>query len=177
MPTSSLDVWPRLLHLCWQVNPRRILDVGPGHGKAGILLREYIGTVARGTGPIERVDAIEAEPRYPAAFPWLRAVYDDLHHGDIVAQGKAMLSFYDLVLFADSLEHIDKADALALLDRIPGRVVLSTPVEFFQKHEADEWPTEAHRSHWHARDFPGRVEHVEELHGALLVRLAPREVA
>ena len=61
MPTSSLDVWPRLLHLCWQVNPRRILDVGPGHGKAGILLREYIGKVARGTGPIERVDAIEAE--------------------------------------------------------------------------------------------------------------------
>ncbi len=176
MPTSSLGVWPRLIHVCWEVNPRRILDVGPGHGKAGILLREYIGTVARGNGPIERVDAIEVEPRYAAAFPWLTAVYDDVYHGDIVDQGPEMLAAYDLVLFADSLEHIDKETALNLLARIPGRVVLCTPLDFFQNPEADEWPSERHRSHWHARDFPGRVEHVEELLGALIVRLAPREV-
>lgn len=176
MPTSALVVWPTLIHLCWEVQPRRILDVGPGHGKAGILLREYIGTERRGNGPIQRIDAIEAEPRYVEMFPWNEAVYDDLHRGDIVRQGSEMLAFYDLVLFADSIEHIDKAEALALLDRIPGRVVLSTPAAFFQNPEADEgWETERHRSHWALGDFAGRVERVVHEHGGLLVRLGPKE--
>lgn len=177
MPTSALPVWPTLVHLCWDVAPRRILDVGPGHGKAGILLREYIGTTARGNGPIEAVDAIEAEPRYLGLFPWLPAVYDEVHRGDIVDQPADLLAGYDLVLFADSIEHIDKDAAVDLLDRCPGWVVISTPVEFFQNPEADEWPSEMHRSAWTADDFhaTGRVDHLEETLGGWLVRLRPKE--
>lgn len=178
MPTSALPVWQSLIHMCWEVRPRRILDVGPGHGKAGILLREYIGTERRGNGPIQLVDAIEAEPRYIEAFPWLTAVYDNVHRGDVTTRGTAMLGFYDLVLFADSIEHIDKPDALALLDRIPGRVVLSTPVDYFDNPEADMgWPTERHRSHWTADDFADRAEMIVVQHGGLLVRLGPKEEA
>lgn len=178
VPTSALEVWPALIHLCWQVQPRRILDVGPGHGKAGILLREYIGTTARGNGPIEHLAAVEAEPRYVESFPWLEAVYDDVIVDDATHLADEVLEGFDLVVMSDVVEHMTRDDALALIDRIPGRIVVSTPAEFFQNPEADEgWETERHRSHWQASDFPRLESHRVDVQRSLrciLVRLGRR---
>lgn len=178
MPTSALEVWPALIHLCWQVQPRRILDIGPGHGKAAILLREYIGTTARGNGPIEHIAAIEAEPRYLDLFPWLQGVYDELIQGDATDLPAAELDRFDLVVMSDVIEHMDRDDALALIDRIAGHVVISTPVEFSQNPEADEgWESERHRSHWAAKDFPRlevRRADLERSLRCVLVRLSRR---
>lgn len=167
-----------MVHLCWEVKPRRILDIGPGHGKAGILLREYIGTVAAGTGPIERVDAIEAEPRYLKRFRWLESVYDRVMVGDACELSQDALDCYDLVLMADVIEHLDYRQASALLERICGHVVISTPADFFQNPEADDFPSERHRSHWSAADFGSRVERLDadalKQLGCVLVRLSER---
>lgn len=158
VPTSALEVWPALINLCWQVQPRRILDVGPGHGKAAVLLREYIGTVERGNGPIEHIAAVEAEPRYVDLFPWLGRIYDEVIVGDACELPKAVLDRFDLVVMSDVIEHMERDAALALIDRIDGHIVISTPAVFFQNPEADAgWETERHRSHWSAHDFP-RVE-------------------
>lgn len=178
MPTSNLALAPMVLHL---VNlaatatreartgavestlPISLLDVGPGRGKYGVLVPEYV------TGPWE-LSAIEAEPSY--ITPVLDAIYDDLMLEDVLDLNSEALAYYDIVLMVDVLEHLPKPLALHLLDRINGHVVICTPEEWFQNPEADEYPSERHRSHWQAGDFPQhRVRDLSSLYGGLLVWL------
>lgn len=167
MPTSNLAVWPMLLWLVHSAPHRRILDVGPGHGKAAVLLREYL------TEPPEQIDAVEAHRPYVEAFG-LRALYDNVFVTDVVDLPSERLAGYDVVLMADVIEHLDKPAAVDLLGRIPGRVVISTPVEFFS-NGPDLPESETHRSHWTAADFEttGRVEEIVEETTSWLVRLGP----
>lgn len=141
-----------------------MLDVGPGHGKAGILLREYAG--------VERVDAVEAWPAYRT--PRLHALYDTVFACDVLDLPPLALRGYELVLMVEVLEHLEKADGLALIDRIPGWIVICTPAAFFQNPEADAIPPERHRSLWSATDFGDRLEHDASQLGGVLVRLRPK---
>lgn len=154
MPTSNLAVWPDILLAVDQVPHRSILDVGPGHGKASILLREYLSE------PPNVIDAIEAWEPYIARFG-LGKLYDRVFRGDVTAEtwttsaaryrwdAAETLRRYDLVLMGDVIEHIPLDDALALLRRIPGRVVICTPVEYFDNDPDHRHPsTEQHVSHW-----------------------------
>jgi hypothetical protein len=164
MPTSNLALWPAILDLVWQVHPERVLDVGPGHGKAGVLLREYCGT--------EIVDAVEAWEPY--VTPRLRAIYDSVWTGDVMDFPPASLDGYDLVLLVDVIEHLSREDGFELLHRIPERVVVCTPAEFFQNPEHEDCPPEKHRSLWSLTDFGDRVEADASALGGVLVRLGPR---
>lgn len=174
MPSSNLVLAPSILAMAAEVKPRRILDVGPGNGKYGLLVREYLP-------PVESLVAVEAEPRYLDSFPWLATIYDALVPGDVVEMTDDFLARFDLVLMLDVLEHIDHDAAVDLLRRIPGRVIISTPRDFFQNPEADQgWETERHRSIWTATSIVeavGRPLEVEDLNawhiGGILVRVAP----
>lgn len=165
MPTSNLAIWPAILHLVHQVQPSVILDVGPGRGKGAMLLREYIGCP-----PIVRVDAVEAWEPY--VTPRLKAVYDNVYIMDVLEMADHELERYDLVLMVDVIEHIDKPDAIGLLERIPGRVVVCTPEQFFQNPEHKEVPPEKHRSLWTVDDFGSRVEANMSQLGGVVVRLS-----
>lgn len=177
MPTSRLEVTPAALHLVWQVRPQdrplELLDVGPGLGKYGLLVREYVDRDAQ-------VHAVEAEKRY--ITPRLEAIYDDVVYSDVTALPSGYLESFDVVLMIDVLEHLDAGDAATLLARIPGWVVICTPRDWFQNPEADEYPTERHRSHWTEATIQvasaGRVEYADRRalrdHGAVLVRLRPQ---
>ena len=166
VPTSNLALWPTILSLVYQVAPASILDVGPGHGKAGILLREYVGSP-----PIERLDAVEGWEPYVTAR--MRALYDHIHERDVMLLSAEELAVYDLVLMVDVIEHLTKDDGLALLERIPGRVVICTPEVFFQNPEARTIWTEEHRSLWCLADFGDRVEADASALGGVVVRLGP----
>lgn len=188
MPTSLLNLAPLIVAHVWEVaaeleRPIRILDIGPGFGRYGLLCRELVDGVERGLR-ISRIDAIEAEARYIDAFPWLAAIYDEVFVGDASDPDFAdLFGPYDLVLMLDVIEHLDRAKALELLERIPGRVLIATPRDYFDNPEADlGWPTERHRSHFPGADSFGssnaRVERVElealETFGANIVRLGPK---
>lgn len=166
MPTSNLAMWPMILQLAKEVKPRRVLDVGPGHGKGAVLLREYVGCP-----PIERIDAVEAWEPY--VTPRLRAAYDTVLVVDVLDMAEHDLASYDLVLMVDVIEHLEKGDGLALLERIPGRVIVCTPMEFFQNPQHLQIPPEAHWSLWSLADFAGRVEMDASQLGGVLVRLGP----
>lgn len=171
MPTSALQTWPRLLNLVHTVPHRAVLDVGPGHGKAAVLLREYLND------PPARIDAVEAWGPYVHDFG-LHRLYDTVYEEDVTDWPRQRLAAYEVVLMADVIEHIDLGDAFELLARIPGRVVIGTPQEFFHNGDGHP-PTEEHVSHW--RDDVWKAVHrtvrpIEEHHrewGAHLVRLAP----
>lgn len=169
MPSSNLAIALEVLALVDQVPHGRVLDVGPGYGKYGLLLHEYLNNK-----PVE-VRAVEAEPSYLVGHrldrhPW----YSDVVVGDVCDLSDSVLGWADVVLMVDVIEHIVKDRALLLLGRIPGRVVIATPINFFEQHVAGV-PSEDHVSHWVPADFDAsRVEVCYESLGGLLVRLGPQ---
>lgn len=170
MPTSNLYVWPEVIALVDQVPHTSVLDVGPGHGKGSILLREYLNV------PPHRISAVEAEETYVDRFA-LSTLYDDVLIGDVCGIGDEALGDYDVVLMVDVIEHIADEKAFDLLRRIPGRVVICTPVEWFMT-DAGLPPSEAHVSHWtnlswqHVAGWRP-IEVCYQSMGGWLVRLGP----
>lgn len=169
MPSSNIALALDCIALVDQVPHDTVLDIGPGHGKYGLLLREYLNV------PIVRLDAIEAEASYVARFPWLECIYDRVVVGDGSDMHEVDLDPYDVVMLYDVIEHIKKAAALELLDRIRGCVCIVTPVEFFTQH-VDGVPSEDHVSHWTVDEFAAmsRCEVLYESHGGVICRLGPR---
>lgn len=180
MPTSNLAIWPDILAAINQAPHRRVLDVGPGHGKGAVLMREYL------TGTPDVIDAVEAWEPYVGMFE-LEALYDNVFIGDVTAStwyehgepvaAQQQLANYDLVLLGDVIEHITLDDAMAMLRRIPGHVVICTPVDYFDNDPHGQHPpTEAHISHWTQNqwDAVGAFRSVEvcyERIGGWVVRL------
>lgn len=160
MPTSNLWLAPDVITLVDQAHPKTMLDVGPGRGKFGVLAREYVPT-------LQHIAAVEAWKPY--VTPMLYAIYDYVYVKDVRELSDDVLASFDLVLMSEVIEHIPKDEGLALLDRIPGHVVITTPLEFFPS--VDYPPTERHVSHWTLEDFGDRVEADASKLGGIVVRL------
>lgn len=140
MPSSNLGVWPEIISLVHQVPHERILDVGAGWGKASVLLYEYLNVKPH------RIDAIEAEKAYVDRHG-LTVKYDEVLVGDVCDLPSDEFDRWDLVLMVDVLEHLDDERAFELLRRIRPRVIICTPVDWFQTDEGLP-ESETHRSHW-----------------------------
>lgn len=160
MPSSNLYLVPDVVALVEQTHPKTVLDVGPGRGKFGMLLREYCPT-------LDYIAAVEAWQPYVTER--LRCVYDYIYVHDVRDLPDDVLAAFDVVLMSEVIEHLPKEDGLALLDRIPGHIVITTPVEFFPS--VDYPPTEKHVSHWSLEDFGDRVEADGSRLGGIVVRL------
>lgn len=146
MPTSEHWQIPRICDVLVRERPRTVLDVGAGYGKYGVLAREYGGAV--------RVDAVDVTaPRYP--------VYDQVWTGDLRRLDEVLppeAPHYDLALFIDVIEHLEKAQGWELLDRLTrraDRVLITTPWGF-RPQEVPGLPYETHRSGWQPWEFGRR---------------------
>jgi SAM-dependent methyltransferase len=146
MGTSERWQIPHVLDLVAEVQPRTVLDVGAGYGKFGNLVREY--------APVERVDGVDvAPPRYPG--------YDHFYIGDARDLDTILpldVPKYDMALFIEVIEHLDKSDAWRVLDiltRRARRVLVSTPFGF-RRQDLPELPFEIHRSGWYPWEFRRR---------------------
>lgn len=143
MPSSFVDSVPPIIHTLIGLSPSRVLDVGPGWGKYGIMCLEYLPQV-------ELLDALEVPE---GRLRTQDAIYDHVIEAD--ARTFSAWGVYDVVLLVDVIEHMGKEDGHALLDSIQGagtRVLVSTPKEFFEQHD-DHNPYEEHVSHWAWEDF------------------------
>lgn len=145
MPTSYLDNIPATIRGVWAVKPRSILDIGIGYGKYGLLCREYCER-------LERIDGVEVWEPYVRSIQ--RAIYDHIAIGDVRQLPDDDLAGYDLYLMVDVIEHFEKAEGKALLDRLlgfGGAVLVNTPIVDYRAHY--ENPYEDHQSHWTIGDF------------------------
>lgn len=169
MPTGVLLVAERAITLAGGIRPapKTVLDVGPGFGKYGVLLREYLDPTPG------QIDAVEAWTPYIDAHG-LRGIYGDVFPVDATRMGKEHLDEYDLVMMGDVIEHMEKGDALAFLSNCRGWVVIATPLVHFDTGPGLP-PTEAHVSHWERHDLEatGRLDHYEEAYGSIVARLRP----
>lgn len=148
MPTSEHWQIPKIVDVIARAQPRRVLDVGAGYGKYGLLAREY--------GGAERVDAVDANaPRFP--------VYDHVYLGDIRRLDQVLPepnSPYDLALFIDVIEHLEKDDGWRVLEDLTHRakqVLVTTPFGF-RRQEIPGMPYETHRSGWYPWEFGKRFQ-------------------
>lgn len=143
MATSEHWQISRVVSVLMRENPASVLDVGCGWGKFGVMTREYTQAT--------RVDALDVVvPRYP--------VYDHAYQGDIREVEKILppgTPRYDLALFIEVLEHLEKADAWSVIGqllRVSRRVLITTPWGF-RKQEIEGMPFETHRSGWYPWEF------------------------
>jgi len=148
MPTSEHRQIPHVLDVLVSERPGTLLDVGAGYGKYGCLAREYAEPT--------RVDAVDAmPPRFPC--------YDHVYLGDVREIGTLLppdAPRYDLALFVDVIEHLDKEEGhrvLAELLRRARRVLVATPWGF-RPQEIPGQPYETHRSGWYPWDFWGHYQ-------------------
>jgi len=133
--TSSPEAIPHIIRWMWGIKPKSILDIGFGNGKYGFLAREYLQiTVESMTGELSHleIDGIDA---YSGAISEInKNIYDSVKIGKI--EDIEIKKTYDLILWIDVLEHIDKNTALYTLKRNldNGRQhIISTPLEFFKE--------------------------------------------
>lgn len=160
MGTSNWQNISYCVELIRLVSPAKVLDVGVGFGRWGMICREFLdvwqGKVFRDQWTT-RVEGIEVFERnidvYHACF------YDHIYRADayeLLVQQKA-LNDYDLVILGDVLEHFAKPEANQLLRAcwdISRYVLLNVPI-------GSDWPQgseygnvyETHRSEWSEDEF------------------------
>jgi hypothetical protein len=156
MPTSDCSNIPFVVDQLQKLRPKRILDVGVGFGKWGVLAREYLD-VWYGRFRIEertvRIEGIEIHAPY--RNPIWDAVYDVVHVGDArqIIDG---LGQYDVAILCDVIEHFEKDDGRALLEALLGHckfVLITTPVDFWAQGAVGGNSHERHLSLWTYQDF------------------------
>src|SRR5215471_9482604 len=115
MPTSDhFNITP-IVTLLRNLAPARMLDVGCGFGKYGVLAREYLDVWHGRLAPEDRrlhLEGIEAFDAY--RNPIHDYVYDAVHYGEALAVVPTLDDF-DLALVADVIEHFEKGQARALV--------------------------------------------------------------
>lgn len=127
------------------------MDIGPGRGKYGFLIREYFHKDVDGDWtPVERLDCIDIFPDYISQMHHL--IYDNVYVGNAT---EFDFEKYDLFLLIDIIEHIPKEEGFKLLDNLTkkGFVFVSTPVDIGDQGEMYGNKHEAHISQWTPEDF------------------------
>lgn len=157
MPTSDPHNLNAIVSIALNLAPTRILDVGCGFGKYGVLLREYLDVWHGRFEPADwrvHIEGIEAWERYRS--PVHDYVYNKVHYAT-AQEVLGGLDPFDLVLISDVIEHLEIEEARALVRRsldLARAVVVSTPYEFCGQEELNDNPYQRHRCLFRRSDFP-----------------------
>lgn len=138
--TANIDWFKWLVG---QITPKSVVDIGPGAGKYGTLLREV--------SPDTTTTAVEIWEPYVHTYG-LSSVYDRV----VVADAREFDDYnVDLVILGDVLEHMTRAEALTLWDKVRSQAkaaLISMPIIHFpqgcehgnpyETHVEDNWTHE-----------------------------------
>jgi hypothetical protein len=148
MPYSAPTFDPELELYFRQVRHGSVMDIGPGEGKYGQMLRRVQPTAKR--------IAVELESEYVEKFK-LGDLYDEVRIHDAAALLEDVDQVFDAVIVGDSIEHMRKSVGLDLLNFLVYRsriIMVKFPLQMLQ----NSWQghkSEAHVSVWSERDFGG----------------------
>lgn len=147
IPTSFWSSIPKICAEFEYGQPKKVLDIGIGWGKYGMLAREY-------SQALERLDGVEVHAPYIQAMQ--KAIYDKIYNIDILKDLETLPKDYDLVLMCDVIEHMEKEDGYRIIDYFENsKIIVSTPITFmYEPHPENTF--EEHVSHWGFQDFETR---------------------
>ncbi|MGW5197354.1 class I SAM-dependent methyltransferase [Streptomyces spiralis] len=152
MPTSDAEGKDWSLERFKRHQPNTVTDVGPGEGTYAKLFRPVHEGVWW--------TAIEIHRPYIKKFRLnstkTRTMYDEIHVED-ARESAEHLFFRDLVIFGDVLEHMERDDAVALLQKAEAagcwNILVSLPIVESIQGEVDGNPHEEHVHQWDADDM------------------------
>lgn len=154
-----------------QLNPQRVLDIGVGFGKYGVLCREYLDLWdGRFDYSFKRViDGVEVFNDY--ITPIHTYVYNHIYKDDVFKIVN-QLTGYDLILIIGTLEHFDKVQGIhllySLLETNKG-ILISTPKVWQAQKEGFGNPYEEHKCAWFANEFKaiGNTEFIDDINSLI----------
>jgi hypothetical protein len=156
--TSNWQQIPFCVEAMLDVAPMRVLDVGIGFGRWGMLVREFCeewkGRQYRENWRVH-LEGIEAFPKNVEEYHHL--FYDWIHIGDAAQVLGGLGQDWDLVVFGDVLEHWPKDVARRALERaldMARYVLVNIPLgERWERGPMNGNPYEAHLSAWTLDEF------------------------
>jgi hypothetical protein len=188
MGTSNWQQIPFCIEAMLDVAPMRVLDLGIGFGRWGVLVREFCeewkGRTHRENWRVwlEGVEAFaqNVEEYHHFFYNWVHVA----DAADVLAATEVR---WDLIIFGDVLEHWEKARAEATLERaldVSDYVLVNVPLgDGWERGAMYDNPYEEHRSEWQTVELLARApvrhaiykEYLGRDYGAfLLSRTDPR---
>lgn len=157
--TSFASNITRVLDIVAHERPKKILDVGSGFGKYGLLIKELLLSIkAEELSDLYpeaefTIDAVEELP-YFYNQPAHDKIYDNVFKKNVFDLTIKELESYDLILLIDVVEHWDKELTKQWLAGINTNILISTPkkVYFYDK---EYYGCRKHISQWEAGDLDG----------------------
>jgi len=159
MPTSEPRTLSIVHDIILRLAPRSVIDVGVGHGKTGVLIREYTDIWHKRYKPEEWetvIYGIEVFPDY--RNPLWDYAYNEVAIGD-AATILPQLPDVDLITALDVWEHFTEDYARSLLQMCLSKarfLLISTPIQVPRQGVVLGNPWERHVSSWD----PGRFQNV-----------------
>lgn len=150
MPSSFVDSVPSVMKLLIDSAPSRVVDIGPGYGKYGLMAREYLGD------KLLVLDCVEVKE---GRLVTQDAIYDQVFEADARTLPGDFWEGYDIALLVDVIEHMTIEEGLELLRLLRSSgcwVILSTPKIFEEQHDEGN-PFEDHVSLWSWEVLQGKV--------------------
>lgn len=147
MPYSDPRFDKQIKEFIKRHNFKSYLDVGPGAGKYGKMIRSLF--------PKAKVEAVEVESRYINKFG-LKRVYNRVFKKNIVDFIDDQPDYRtDLAIVGDCIEHLKKSDGIDLINYLAYRtrfILIIFPDKYIQ-YTWKGHVSEAHRSVWSEKDF------------------------
>lgn len=170
MMTSFLNNIPVIVQAAVSIKPKKILDIGAGFGKFGLLIREALLSLQAEAGsmyPVAefQIDACESSPYFnqQKAFG---SIYDIAYPQDVREIATPLsLAGYDLYLLIDVIEHWPKEDFFTFLkNKNPNtKILVSTPKEVVF-YDPNYYGIDKHMTQFTYEDFlmPGVIDYSTE---------------
>ena len=158
MGTSNWQQIPFCVEAMMRIEPKRVLDIGVGFGRWGMITREFcdvwFGRVLRSRWDV-RVEGVEAFKKnidkYHSYF------YDKIHVGDLRDIQPKLKDRWNLIIFGDVLEHFEKDEGIQLLHwalETSDYVLVNIPLgDNWPQEDSYDNPYERHLSLWTAEEF------------------------
>ncbi len=161
MGTSNWQNIPFCINAIRRIQPQRILDVGIGFGRWGILCREFLEVwngkthIANWELQIDGVEIFESNiEEYHKFF------YSNIYNENISDFLIRIDNVYDLIILGDVMEHFEEKNELDLLNLCLKRseyVILNLPLgRDWQQGEVYHNPYERHLSFWEKKNIKGK---------------------
>jgi len=156
--TSNWQQIPFCVELLMKIEPERVLDVGVGFGRWGIIVREFcdvwFARVPQNEWAVH-VEGIEAFEQNLASYH--KDFYDVIHIGDAAKLMDRLEGQWDVVIFGDVIEHFTKDEGRRLLDLALERsryVIVNVPLgEQWEQEDKYGNEYERHLASWDLDDF------------------------
>jgi len=170
LPTSNPYAIVHFIEKLMEMKPQSILDVGPGFGKYGFLAREYLEVwfwrIKKSEWKIQ-IDCLEAYEPYISVVH--KYIYNNIYIGDVRKFPLRTLPNYDVIIFSDVIEHMEKDVGKKVLARLYDKankaVLVSTPAEWYGARRGckpDDF--ESHVCYWAPEEILAIYKNTEIIH-------------